>query len=162
MVPLFLIALVSSSHCAIEDARYQLRTAPQITASFQDIESGADWPAHLALQLHIGATGRYYWFLPWNGGTDGRAHLASTTNVKSTSWRAPSPDAADQRPIGDIDYIGTDASYTVLEGVPKQKGIAPSHMLLPNLGDALWHLASPDRRDSAPNQFFDLVSCIQR
>jgi hypothetical protein len=33
MLPLFLMTLVASNHCAIEDARYQLRTAPQITAS---------------------------------------------------------------------------------------------------------------------------------
>jgi hypothetical protein len=148
-----------SAHCSVENATYRLRSAPAITATFLDIDGGQDWPSHLALRVRIGASGRDYWFLPWNGGTDGLAHLASTTDVRSAHWKAPSPDAANERPIGDIDYIGTDASYRVLEGVPVRSGIAPSHMMMPNLGDALWHRTDPSKRDGAPKQFFDLVSC---
>jgi hypothetical protein len=156
---LALLAIASLSVCTVEDARYRMRTAPDIVATFHDVENGRDWPSRIALDIHIGASGRDYWFLPWNGGTDGLAHLASTTDVRSASWRPPSPDDGKERPIGDIDYIGTDASYHVYEGVPVRNGVAPAHMLMPNLGDVLWHLTPPDKRDAAPKQFFDLVGC---
>jgi hypothetical protein len=159
VLPLILMALASAPTCQVENARYQLRTAPSVTADFRSVDSGPDWPAHLAMRLHVGASGRDYWFLPWNGGTDGRAHMASTTDVTSPAWKAPSPDSASQRPLGDFDYVGTDASYLVIEGTPEQGDAAPGHMLISNLNDALWHQTSSDRRDAVPTQFFDLVAC---
>ena len=144
-----------------------MRTAPEITARFQDVSTGRaadgidDWPSHLAFRIHLARSGRSYWFLPWPGGTDDLQHLASTTDVDAPGWRPPSPDGG-PRPLGDIDYIATDAQYRVIDGIPQRGGIAPAHILLPNLGDHLWH-QSPivEPRDAAPKQFFDLVSCGQ-
>jgi hypothetical protein len=62
--------------------------------------------------------------------------------------------------LGDFDYIGTDARYDVIDDIPRRGGIAPAHILIPGLGDALWHqwpIVEP--RDGAPKQFFDLVTC---
>src|SRR3569833_1194366 len=92
--------------CRIEDARYQQRFAPAITARFQDVNSGRDWPAHVALLIHVGTTNRSYWWLPFNGGTNGEQNLASTTDVTAPGWTVPSPDDGRQRPLGDVSYLG--------------------------------------------------------
>ena len=153
------LGLTAALFCKVDHARYVLRTSPNITAHFAPVDTGSDWPSRLAFRIHLGATGRTYWFLPWNGGTDGRQHLASTTDVDRPGWMPPSPDGG-PRPIGDTDYIATDASYGVLSSVPQRGAQAPAHILLPNLGDALWHQPTLlDPRETAPKQFFDLIGC---
>jgi hypothetical protein len=106
------------------------------------------------MRIHFAKSGRTYWFLPWSGGSDGLQHLASTTDVEATGWRAPSADGG-PRPLGDLDYIGVDGSYRVIENMPRRGRPAAAHFLLPNLGDRVWH----SNHDAAPKQFFDLVSC---
>lgn len=118
-----------------------------------------DWPSHVAFRVHMGKTNRTYWFLPWPGGTDDLQHLASTTDVDAPDWKPPNPDDG-PRPLGDFDYIATDAQYNVIDGIPHRGGSAPAHILIPRLGDALWHqVAELNPRDGAPKQFFDLVHC---
>jgi hypothetical protein len=159
-----LVTAASALSCNVEQAHYVLRTAPDITAGFQDTntrraaDSIDDWPSHLAFRIHLAKPGRTYWFLPWSGGTDGQQHLASTTDVNAPNWTPPNPDGG-PRPIGDIDYLATDAEYAVINSIPHRGGAAPAHILLPNLGEALWYRTPADQRDSAPKQFFDLVGC---
>jgi hypothetical protein len=162
-----LAAAVASLSCTVEHARYSLRTAPDITASFRDVNTARaangwdDWPSHVAFRVHMGRTNRTYWFLPWSGGTDGQQHLASTTDVDAPDWKPPDPDGG-PRPLGDFDYVATDARYSVLESIPHRGGIAPAHILIPRLGDALWHqVKSLNPRHGAPRQFFDLLSCTR-
>jgi hypothetical protein len=163
-----LIAAASLPSCPVEQARYALRTAPDITASFKDVDTPIaadgmdDWPSHLAFRIHMAKTGRTYWFLPWPGGTDDLQHLASTTDVTAPNWKPPNPSDG-PRPLGDLDYIATDARYNVIDDIPHRGGMAPAHILLPRLGDSLWH-QSPivEPRDGAPKQFFDLVACGSR
>lgn len=155
---LALTTAVLFAACTVEDARYQLRTAPEITATFRDVDSGSDWPSRLALRIHIGKTDRSYWFLPWSGGTDDRQNLASTKDVTAPDWHPPSPDGG-SRPLGNLEYIATDAHYSVIDAIPRRNDAAPAHILLPGLGDALWHSTLSSQRDGAPKQFFDLVSC---
>lgn len=161
------LAAAAALSCDVEHARYEMRTAPGITASFRDVDSVRaadgidDWPAHLAFRLHMAKTGRTYWFLPWSGGTDDRQHLASTTDVEAPGWTPPNPDGG-PRPLGDLDYLATDAHYNVIDDIPHRGGPAPAHILIPGLGDRLWHqspIAEP--RDAAPKQFFDLVACTR-
>lgn len=147
----------SASVCPVERAQYVLRTAPQYTARFIVVDSGRDWPSGLALQVQSEVTHTTYWFLPWNGGSDGRQHLASTTNVKESGWMPPNPDGG-PRPLGDLDFFGLDASYRVLDSVPRAHQGAPSHMLVPALGETLWH-RSGGTRERPPTQFFDLLAC---
>ena len=142
-----------------------MRRAPEITATFRDVgTSGAangsdDWPSDVAFRIHMGKTSRTYWFLPWPGGTDDQQHLASTTDVDAPGWKPPNPDDG-PRPLGDLDYIATDAQYNVIDYIPRSGGPAPAHILIPRLGDALWHqIAHLNPRDGAPKQFFDLVGC---
>jgi|SRR5579859_7640458 len=151
---LALVAAVSLASCAFDHAHYVLRGDPQVTADFRPIDSGGDWPAGLAVRIRFGKSARAYWFLPWDGGTDGLQHLASTTDVEQPGWRPPSPDGG-PRPLGDIDYIGTDRGYRVLDAAPHRSAPAAAHMLLPNLGDRTWHA----NFDAAPKQFFDLTGC---
>ncbi len=147
--------------CGIEHARYSLRTAPDVSAQFLAVESRPDWPGGLAFRIHMRRTRRDYWFLPWGGGTDDRQHLASTLDVRTPGWAPPSPDGG-PRPQGDVDYIAVDAAYTVLTNLPKHGDRAPAHILLPNLGDALWRQpALLEPRDGAPRQFFDLIGCAK-
>ncbi len=142
-----------------------MRTAPSITASFRNVNTAKaasgwdDWPSHLAFRVHMGKTNRTYWFLPWPGGADDLQHLASTTDVDAPDWKPPNPDGG-PRPLGDFDYIATDAQYNVIDSIPHRGDTAPAHILIPRLGDALWHqVAELNPRDGAPKQFFDLVAC---
>lgn len=154
---LILLAAAAALSCKVEAARYALRTAPQVTAEFHDVASGPDWPSGVAFAIHLGADGRTQWFLPWAGGTDGLQHLASTTEVTRPGWSPPSPDGG-PRPLGDLDYIATDAAYAVLDDIPRRGAAAPAHILLPELDDRLRRDPSGPRT-GAPTQFFDLTGC---
>jgi len=150
-------AAALSQPCKVEDARYALRSAPAFTADFKDVDSGADWNAGVALHIHSANTGKDFWFLPGDGGSSGLLRMVSTEPVDAPGWRPPSPDGG-PRPLGDFDYIPTDASYNILDALPERGGEAPTHFLLLELSDALWHnVLGP--RESASKQFFDLVRC---
>lgn len=149
-----ILAVGSLALCHIDHARYVLRRQPGITAEFRPIESGADWPSKIALVVRFAKSGRTYWFVPWSGGTDDLQHLASTTEVTADGWRPPSPDGG-PRPLGDVDYIAMTKTYDVIDAVPRRGGLAPAHLLLPNLGDKTGHA----NHDAAPKRFFDLVGC---
>lgn len=157
MLLLAALSLAATGTCRVEDARYALRKKPTVTAMFQPVESGRYWPAEVALAIHFGDTGRTYWWLPWSGGTDDKQNVASTTDVTRPNWQPPSPDGG-PRPLGNMEYIGTNARYDVIDHIPRRGGIAPAHMLFSSLGDTAWHW-STTQRDSAPKQFFDLVGC---
>lgn len=150
---------VDLQDCKVEDAVYQQRGGSSITATFIPVNSGPLWPANLALKMHVGATGRSYWWLPWSGGSNGRQNLASTTDVTAAGWRPPAAEAAGARPLGDVGYFGMDASYNILGEMPRRGGLAPAHFHVPDLRSALWNRTPPDRRDAESGQFFDLVSC---
>ena len=144
--------------CNVEDAHYRLRGVPYVTAQFRVTNTGPDWPAGVALELKMQRSGRSYWFIPWEGGTSDLRHMASVKDVSASNWRPPEPDRAEDRPLGDLDYVGTDTHYNVIGRVPHRGGAAPAHMLLLNLGDVLKHRAG---EQLLPQQFFDLVSCIK-
>jgi len=160
MPGLMMVAAVASlATCKVENAVYAQRTAPGLTARFVAADTGPFWPSGLALRMHVEATDRTYWWLPWNGGSGGQNHLASTSDVTAPDWAAPGPDDAGQRPLGDVRYIGVDASYRLLPAVPRRGEVAPAHFLIPDLREALWYRTPPDARDSEAGQFFDLVAC---
>lgn len=147
--------------CKVEDAVYRQRGS-SISATFIPVNSGPDWPASLALKMHVGDSGRSYWWLPFSGGSNGRQHLASTTDVTAPGWRPPSGEDGRARPLGDVGYVAMDASYNIT-GAPLQRGgLAPAHFHIPDLRSALWYRTPPDRRDGESGQFFDLVSCTDR
>lgn len=81
MLAFFVIAAAAPLQCPTENARYVLRNAPEVTAHFRAVDSGPDWPSGLALAVRFGRSGHTYWWLPWNGGTDNRQNIASTTDV---------------------------------------------------------------------------------
>lgn len=143
--------------CRIEDAVYVLRDQQDVTATYVRVESG--WPSKLAMRLHVGSSGRTYWWLPWNGGSDGKQNLASTTDPTLSSWKPPSSDDGRERPLGDVEYIGTDAKYHLLNGVPERGELAPAHFLIPDLREALWYRTDSNERDDTAKQFFDLTGC---
>jgi hypothetical protein len=144
--------------CRIDDAHYALRTQPSVTADFRDAETGPDWPGGLVLRLHVGASGRTYWWVPWHSGSSDGEHLASTTDATAPGWRPPHPDNG-PRPLGDVDFMATDSAYNLWNRIPVRGGPAPAHFVIPNLRDALWYRAPGDARDGTARQFFDLVSC---
>lgn len=147
--------------CRVEQARYTLRIDPSVTGGFVPVESGRDWPSRVAFWINLGSVGRRIWYIPWEGGTDGRHNLASTTPVDEAGWTPPSPDGG-PRPMGNTQYIGTDAAYRVIDHVPGRGEMAPAHILLPELDDALRHPANVKAsRTSVPTQFFDLTGCAR-
>ncbi|WP_244220709.1 hypothetical protein [Xanthomonas vasicola] len=103
-----LMMALTVSGCAVDNARYALRDDAGVQAEFHAVTSGRQWPAQLALRVHSSHTGLDAWFLPWNGGSDGNQHLASSTDVTAQGWQPPDPDGG-PRPLGDVGYIGTDA-----------------------------------------------------
>lgn len=147
-----------AASCVPEHARYVLREDPAVSARFLVVDTTPDWPSGLALRLHSTRTGRDYDFLPYPGGSDARLHLASTTDVTAPQWRAPDPDGG-PRPLGDIEYIGTDAGYLLSSKLPRRGEPAPAHFLLPDLREALWYRAASDQREATARQFFDLAAC---
>lgn len=158
LVAMLLTMSTVGAACRVEDAHYRLRGVPYVTARFRVANTGPDWPAGVALQLKIGRSDRSYWFIPWEGGTSGLKHMASVKDVSARDWRPPNPDRAEDRPLGDLDYVGTGSRYDVIGRVPHRGGAAPAHMLLLNLGDVLKHRAG---EQLLPQQFFDLVSCTK-
>ena len=160
VVHVLILAVVSPTLiCTVENAHYRQRSAPSITARFQDVESGPDWPSRLALEMRFGDSGRSYWWLPMNGGSNGEPFLASTSDVTSPDWQAPSPDDRRDRPLGDVHFIATDASYQILSSAPAKGGPAPAHFLIPDLREARWSRTPPDKREGDARQFFDLTGC---
>ena len=99
MVGVLLAAAASAASCPVERARYVFRNDLSVTAYFRPVESGPDWPSRIALAVHYKKTGRTYWWLPWNGGSDSLQNVASTEDVTARGWTAPSPDGG-PRPFG--------------------------------------------------------------
>lgn len=151
MFGLLVLAASTVTQCPVERAHYVLRHHPDWTAEFREVDSGADWPSGVALAIHNGKTKETFWWLPWNGGTDGLQNVASTTDVTAKGWKPPSPDGG-PRPQGNRQYLGFTAGYDLISSVPRRGEIAPSHMLFPNSAGA---------RDEAFGwkDFFDLVTC---
>lgn len=154
LVALLMSATVAA--CPAEKAVYALRTEPTVSARFVPVGTNQDWQAGVALRLDF--HGKRQWFLPALGGTNGEAYMDRTPDPGTPGWKLPDPDGAWGR-LGDFQYLGFDARYTVLPGVPKAGEPAPAHILLPTLDDALRHPRDGAERDSIPRQFFDLTAC---
>lgn len=150
-------AAASALQCPAEDAHYVLRHAPEVSAYFRKVDSGPDWPSGLALAIHFEKSNHTFWWLPWNGMTDNRQNVASTTDVNAPDWRPPNPDGG-PRPYGDMEYLGLDAKYDIINHLPARGKTAPAHMLLAHAGDAEFNHGAGN---SVPDtkQFFDIVSC---
>lgn len=56
-------------------------------------------------------------------------------------------------------FFTTDEAYNLLPEVPKARGPAPAHMLLPDLNNWAWHSTTAINRDSLARAFFDLAGC---
>lgn len=156
---LFALFAATLATCPVEHAQYALRTMPDVTARFIALPSGTPpsydgWHGGVALRMDFRATGRSYWWLPWNGGTDGKQNLASTPDPATPGW-VPMR----ERPLKDVELISTDADYDVLPSVPELGGAAPAHFLIPDLRSAMWYRTPGDRREGTAKQFFDLVAC---
>ena len=153
MIDLLALAAASAASCPAERAHYALRGQPQITAYFRAVDSGDEWPSHLALAITSKVTGEVTWWLPWQGGTNGRTNIASTTDATKAGWRPPNPDGG-PRPLGDRQFLTTDESYNFLGSIPRQGKTAPAHMLNPDAG-------SSQDRIFPIKQFFDFMSCAK-
>lgn len=153
-----LVLALAASQCTVEHARYALRHDPALTARFVAVDSGPDWPAHLALRLHSTRSGPDHWFLPADGGSDGHQTLVSIDDPTQPGWQPPAPDGGD-RPLGEAEYLGADAAYDLLDGVPRRGTPAPAHFLVPDLRQLLWYRAPAQQREPSARQFFDRVGC---
>ena len=151
-----LLALVASSvvQCPVERAHHVLRHHPDWTAYYRAVDSRPDWPSGLALAIHDRRSGETFWWLPWNGGTDGLQNVASTVEVTKKGWQLPSPDGG-PRPQGNRQYLGFDADYDLIDRVPNRGDRAPSHMLFPDSAGA-------GDKAFGWKDFFDLVSCSSK
>jgi hypothetical protein len=151
MIGLFAFAAVTVAWCPVERAQYILRHNPNVTAYFRSVNSGPEWPSGIALAIYHKRSDKIFWWLPWNGGTDGSQNVASTEDVTAKHWQAPSPDGG-SRPYGNRQYLGTDVAYNLIDHVPKRGETAPAHMLFPD---------SAGSGDQAflTKRFFDLVGC---
>ena len=153
MIGLLAFAAATIASCPVDRAQYILRHNPDVTAYFRPVDSGPEWPSGIALAIHHKKSGKTFWWLPWNGGTDGLQNVASTEDVTAKGWQAPSPDGG-PRPYGNRQYLGADAAYNLIGHVPNRGEPAPAHMLFPN---------SAGSGDEAflTKEFFDLVGCLK-
>jgi hypothetical protein len=148
---LALLLSAASTPCPAEQGEYRLRGDASVTARFHPVETTRDWRTGLALRVRVGSTGRSFWFLPWQGGTDGRSNLA---------WvRERNSPIQIQSAREDIEFFITDENYTFDSAVPHRGGAAPAHMFLPGLTRLAWMSSTSASRDSVARAFFDLVSC---
>lgn len=150
----FLIAVVAPTApptCPVDRSRYVLRAEPSITARFHSVRRTEEWSTGLAFEVSIGKTGRRYWFLPWQGGTDRKINLAWVRERHSP--------VEGQSVRGDHEFFSTDSAYVFNYGVPKAGGTPPAHLFIPDLERMLWYSTPYDQRDTAPKSFFDLVGC---
>jgi hypothetical protein len=148
---LALAIAASIASCSIENAQYVLRGAPGVTARFYNVQTSSDWPSGLALDVHVARSGRSYWFLPWQGGTDQKTNLAWVREANS-----PFVGQAIRR---EIEMFATDASYDLRPDILKARDVAPAHLLLPDVGHLAWYSTTAAERDSLPRAFFDLSEC---
>lgn len=157
MLGLIALAAASASQCMSENAHYSLRGAPEVTAYSRKVDSGRDWPSGLALAINFKKSGHTFWWLPWNGGSDNLQNVASTTDVTAPDWRPPSPDGG-PRPNGDMEYLGADPDYNIINDIPRRGKPAPAHMMLAHAGAAEFNHGAGN---SVPDtkQFFDFVRC---
>lgn len=148
---LALVLAASTASCPITHARYQVRGDPGVTARFQAVEATRDWPSGLALAVRFSGSGRAYWFLPWQGGTDGRTNLA---------WVREAGSKIDfQTARGDLPFLTTDGDYNLDAGIPYVGGTAPIHILIPDLNNLTRKSTLSADRDRVARAFFDIVGC---
>lgn len=150
-MPFSLVLAASVLSCPVENARYELRGETGVTARFYVVPRSSDWPTGLALRVRVERSGRSYWFLPWQGGTDQKTNLA---------WVRERNSAIQHQTIRrDIEFFTMDGAYNPGPEVPKAHGSAPAHMLIPGLGSLAWYSTTHASRDSIPRTFFDLTGC---
>ena len=148
---LSLILAASLTSCPVTEATYQIRNQTEVTARFRPVPKSEDWPSGIALQVHVKSSGRSYWFLPWQGGTDQRTNMA---------WVKEEGSPVDFQNIRqDMLLITTDEKYNVLPEVPKSGDVAPIHFLMPDLGPMVYYSMTAEHRDSIARTLFDLISC---
>lgn len=145
----FLLA-ASMAQCSVVDARYELRGNPSVTAKFISVPRSGDWQTGLALKVSVKESARSYWFLPWQGGTDGRTNLAW---VKEKNSQIPSRSSRQ-----DFEFFTTNVTYDILDEVPEAGDVAPAHMFLPDLANLIRH-STPIDPDRIGRAFFDLRAC---
>jgi len=154
MIAALLLALgvaAAPATCPVERAAYRLRGQPGFTAEFHPVPTNVDWPLGIALAIHAAKTARTYWFLPWNGGTDGRLHLR---------WVRVSGDRLDGKSIAlDQDLLLIDQNNDFIARVPPRGGEAPARFVVPGFARQLWYATVVDERDSMTQAFFELGSC---
>jgi hypothetical protein len=66
------LALAATVTCPVENAHYSLRHMEAVTLTFRTVATSQDWPSGLALAVRNTTSGHINYFLPWNGGNDGR------------------------------------------------------------------------------------------
>jgi hypothetical protein len=151
---MLLVALAVSAAlgCPVERAHYALRHTPGVSLDVIETTASRDWPSGLAFVVRNRASGHALYFLPWNGGTDGRQNLAHTTDVTRPDFQLPSPDGGPGR-LGDMEFVAMDEAYDVRDAVPVRGEGAPAHILIPDLSSSGW------KEDSVVKAFFDFESC---
>ena len=147
-------ATTAPTTCPIERASYALRDQPGFTAEFHPVATNRDWPLGIALAVHAAKTGRTFWFLPWNGGTDDRMHLR---------WVPVAGDRLDGKSVSpEQEFLALDRDDDFLSHVPAMGGAAPARFVLPEFARELWYATAIDERDVMTQAFFDLASCTAR
>jgi len=144
-------AAAAPAPCPVERAAYVLRGQPGFTAEFHPVATNRDWPLGIALAVHAAKTGRTFWFLPWNGGTDDRMHLR---------WVRVAGDRLDGKSVPpEEEFLALDREDDFLSHVPAMGGAAPARFVLPGFARELWYATAIDERDVMTQAFFDLASC---
>lgn len=131
-------AIAEPTSCSYGQARYSLKSKPDVTAEFVSRPNQApQLPLFLHVNMHSVGWDNWYEFDVGSGYSD--IGLISINNPQAPNWQPPDPDGRRGRPHQDEVYYPIDQNLNFLVDVPTLSGSAPKYFFIPNLGQHIWY-----------------------
>jgi hypothetical protein len=157
VLAIFLLSLSAANvpSCHLIQARYTLRGAPEVTASFEARTPTQFWPEDVVMSVRSAKTPDTYKFLPAleGSGLGVKSHLETLGAHGEIISNEPSPLGLDNM------FLVATANYSFDQRwAPSRMAAAPAHILVPGLQELFWY-SDLQHRDAVPVAFLDLTSC---
>lgn len=147
--------------CPTEFARYTLRGAPGATLQFSVPPHAPN--AHSDLAARIDFEDESYWFVFTSSLGFSRNYIGRTDDPFEAAGREDAGEDIGQEPLepefDGSEYLGFDASFNVIEDLPRAGEPAPAHILANGIASSIWY--STPRR-VLPKGLWDLSACAPR
>jgi hypothetical protein len=142
--------------CKATSARYQStgNAGDRAELRFAKVQAPG-FKSDLALGIRSATTKDFHWFL-FDRGSARYLNLISTTDISEAHWAAPPPDGG-ERPLGEMHYIGLDASLAQIDQIPNSEGAAASVIVLPDVQEVFARRGN--LLENVDSTTFRLVGC---